>query len=112
MENTQTLETIAEVAIALAGFSGIVAVLGQRSSGKWSPTERVRLRLLLEVSLLAVFLSFLPSLMLRGTSPIAAWRISNGVCGLARLSPRSLAAVLTFMATAGLTVFVLRHVVA
>ena len=33
----------------------------------------------------------------------------HGVCGLARLSPRSLAAVLTFMATAGLTVFVLRH---
>ena len=33
----------------------------------------------------------------------------HGVCGLARLSPRSLAAVLTFMATAGLTVFALRH---
>lgn len=35
----------------------------------------------------------------------------HGVCGLARLSPRSLAAVLTFMATAGITVFVLRHVI-
>ncbi|PZX18936.1 hypothetical protein LX81_00630 [Palleronia aestuarii] len=33
----------------------------------------------------------------------------HGVCGLARLSPRSLVAVLTFMATAILTVFVLRH---
>ena len=33
----------------------------------------------------------------------------HGVCGLARLSRRSLAAVATFMATAGLTVFVLRH---
>lgn len=33
----------------------------------------------------------------------------HGVCGLARLSPRSLAATLTFMATAGLTVFVVRH---
>ena len=33
----------------------------------------------------------------------------HGVCGLARLSPRSLAAVLTFMATAAATVFVLRH---
>lgn len=36
----------------------------------------------------------------------------HGVCGLARLSPRSLAAVATFMITAGLTVFVVRHVVA
>lgn len=34
----------------------------------------------------------------------------HGVCGLARLSPRSLVAVLTFMATAGITVFVIRHV--
>ena len=33
----------------------------------------------------------------------------HGVCGLARLSRRSLAAVATFMVTAGLTVFVLRH---
>lgn len=35
----------------------------------------------------------------------------HGVCGLARLSPRSLVAVLTFMATAAATVFVARHIV-
>lgn len=35
----------------------------------------------------------------------------HGVCGLARLSPRSAVAVLTFMATAIATVFVARHVV-
>lgn len=34
----------------------------------------------------------------------------HGVCGLARLSPRSLAAVLVFMGVAGLTVFIRRHV--
>ncbi len=34
----------------------------------------------------------------------------HGVCGLARLSPRSLAATLTFMATAFVTVFLVRHV--
>ena len=33
----------------------------------------------------------------------------HGVCGMARLSPRSILATLTFMATAALTVFVLRH---
>jgi uncharacterized membrane protein YedE/YeeE len=33
----------------------------------------------------------------------------HGVCGLARLSPRSLAATLTFMLTGGLVVFALRH---
>lgn len=34
----------------------------------------------------------------------------HGICGLARLSPRSLVAVLTFMATAFVTVYVTRHV--
>jgi uncharacterized membrane protein YedE/YeeE len=34
----------------------------------------------------------------------------HGVCGMARLSPRSIAATLTFMASGALTVFVTRHV--
>ena len=34
----------------------------------------------------------------------------HGVCGMARLSPRSIAATLTFMAATGLTVYVVRHV--
>lgn len=33
----------------------------------------------------------------------------HGVCGLARFSPRSLAATLTFMGVAGLVVFATRH---
>lgn len=35
----------------------------------------------------------------------------HGVCGLARLSPRSLAATATFMTTAIVTVFMVRHAV-
>jgi len=34
----------------------------------------------------------------------------HGVCGMARLSPRSIAATLTFMLTTGITVYVIRHV--
>ena len=34
----------------------------------------------------------------------------HGICGLSRLSPRSAAAVATFMATAIATVFIVRHV--
>lgn len=34
----------------------------------------------------------------------------HGVCGMARLSPRSIAATLTFMATTAATVYVIRHV--
>ena len=35
----------------------------------------------------------------------------HGICGLARLSPRSLAATLAFMLTAFVTVYVTRHLV-
>lgn len=35
----------------------------------------------------------------------------HGVCGLGRLSQRSLVAVLTFLATAFITVYIVRHVV-
>ena len=35
----------------------------------------------------------------------------HGVCGMARLSPRSIAATLIFMATCFVTVFVVRHVI-
>ena len=36
----------------------------------------------------------------------------HGVCGLSRLSPRSLAATLTFMGAGFITVFVVRHLLA
>lgn len=35
----------------------------------------------------------------------------HGVCGLSRLSPRSLVATATFLATGAITVFVLQHLV-
>lgn len=33
----------------------------------------------------------------------------HGVCGMARLSPRSIAATVTFMVATGVTVFIIRH---
>lgn len=35
----------------------------------------------------------------------------HGVCGNARLSPRSLVATVTFMLSAGITVYVIRHLI-
>lgn len=35
----------------------------------------------------------------------------HGVCGMARLSPRSITATLTFMVTTAITVYVIRHLV-
>ncbi|MCQ0092339.1 YeeE/YedE family protein [Roseovarius sp. M141] len=46
-----------------------------------------------------------------GTALGSGCTSGHGVCGLARLSGRSLAAVITFMAFAAGTVFVLRHAI-
>lgn len=35
----------------------------------------------------------------------------HGVCGMSRLSPRSITATLTFMLAAGITVYIIRHVI-
>jgi uncharacterized membrane protein YedE/YeeE len=45
-----------------------------------------------------------------GTRMSAGCTSGHGVCGLGRLSARSLAAVLAFMLTGGIAVYVVRHV--
>lgn len=46
-----------------------------------------------------------------GTSYASGCTSGHGVCGLSRLSPRSLVATLTFMAAGFATVFVVRHLI-
>ena len=47
-----------------------------------------------------------------GTSEGSGCTSGHGVCGLSRLSPRSIVATLAFMATGFATVFVVRHWIA
>jgi uncharacterized protein len=59
----------------------------------------------------------LPGLIVAGLLVGAGTRIGrgctsgHGICGLARLSPRSFVAVATFMGAGMITVFVMRHVI-
>ena len=46
-----------------------------------------------------------------GTSYASGCTSGHGVCGLSRLSPRSLVATLAFMAAGMLTVFLVRHII-
>lgn len=45
-----------------------------------------------------------------GTTLGSGCTSGHGVCGISRLSARSIVATATFMATAGITVFLIRHV--
>jgi hypothetical protein len=87
MQSHDILQTIGEVAVALTGFSGVVAVLGHRGRGAWSSAELLQLRTLVEPSLVALFGSFLPgTIQLAFQSETLVWRLSNGALGLLGLA--------------------------
>jgi uncharacterized membrane protein YedE/YeeE len=114
----------------IAGISGILGGLLQGAT--WRVAAEWRWRAAFVVGLLAaplVWQGFAPLPALQVTaSPVvlivagllvgygtrlgSGCTSGHGVCGLSRLSLRSLAATLMFMATGALTVFVVRHVFA
>ena len=55
MTEESSLIVIAEVAAALAGFSGVAATFGRRQERPWSDEERERLANLLNHSGIALF---------------------------------------------------------
>ena len=63
-EFTELLIGIAEIAVALAGFSGVVVVFGSRNSGTWYPGDRLKLGFLIESSLTAAGFSLAALLVL------------------------------------------------
>lgn len=69
---------MAEVAVSLTGFTGIVVALGSRSHGTWTKLELLRLQMLLITSLAVLFFSLLP-LALTGLNftDRQMWVISN-----------------------------------
>ncbi len=72
------LFTVTEVGIALAGFSGVVAVLGRRGAGEWSAPDWLRFAMLLAFSFGAVVFSLLPTLVVGlGASQPFAWAFSS-----------------------------------
>jgi len=70
---------MAEVSVALAGFTGVVAAFGQRR-GHWTPIDTLRFRVMLFTSLSALVLSILPFAVHHlGAEPSATWTISSGL---------------------------------
>lgn len=87
MRSFEILQNISQVAVAFTGFTGIVAALGHRGSGRWSSTEVLQLRTLVEPSLIALFGSFIPgTLQLAIQDEVLMWRLSNGALALIGLA--------------------------
>ena len=79
MNATDLLTTLAQLGVALAGFSGIVVVLGARATGEWSSRERRLLSVLLAASGAVILWSLLPLLLLASQLPErSVWLLSSG----------------------------------
>ena len=61
-----TLHTIAQIAISLIGFTGIVIVFGDRAKRSWSSEENLSLFALLIPSLIVPICILLPNFFLHG----------------------------------------------
>ena len=79
MEPGEILSTAAQIAVALAGFAGVVVVFRRESVHDWSPIDKFRLRLLLTNSVLPLALSTVGLLLLSiKPEPPGIWRWSSG----------------------------------
>ncbi len=80
--NEQSLDTLANVAITLAGFSGVAVVFRLRGVRTWSPTELRFLWFLIGDSLLVLFFSLLPVPMaLANWSDDTVWTVCSSLLG-------------------------------
>jgi hypothetical protein len=79
MEPGEALSTAAQVAVALAGFAGVVVVFRTDSVHEWSLMDKFRLRLLLANSMLPLaFCMFALFLLTMNPPPVAIWRWCSG----------------------------------
>ncbi len=78
MNGSEALSAVAQLALGLAGFTGIVVVFG-RQPGRLRPVEVYRLANLLAISCEAMFLALLPfGLYYAGLQEESLWRFSSG----------------------------------
>ena len=86
MEPGEALATAAQIAVALAGFAGVVVAFRSKSLHDWSPKDKFRLWLLLGDALVPLFACLFGMLLLTiKPTPLSIWRWCSG-CALVLIS--------------------------
>jgi len=88
----EALGTVVQVAVALAGFTGVVAVFGTNPVHEWNQLNRLRLRLLLTMSSIPVALCLLSlDLLTTDIHETVIWRSISAIAACAFLAAGVLA---------------------
>jgi hypothetical protein len=82
VHSTATLTVIASIAVAIAGFSGVVVALTGKTTDSFGRAERLNLRILLQVSAFALLFSLVPLILHRALPPDLAWRVAMLLYGV------------------------------
>lgn len=83
MEGSEYLYTIAEVSIAVVGFSAVVVVFRRRGGEALSQAELELISFMIERGFAALFLSLLPMLLSHiGVPTAGVWTVSSGALAL------------------------------
>jgi hypothetical protein len=87
MEPGEALGIAAQIAVALAGFAGVVVVFRREAVHEWSDIDKLRLRLLLANSMLPLGLSMLGLVLVTiEPEPPGIWRWCSGILIVANVS--------------------------
>jgi hypothetical protein len=79
MEPGEALSTAAQIAVALAGFAGVVVVFRSSSIHDWAPMDKFRLLILLGNALLPLFSCLFGMLLLTiKPTPLSIWHWGSG----------------------------------
>jgi hypothetical protein len=79
MEPGEALSAAAQIAVALAGFSGVVVAFRSKSLHDWSPVDKFRLSNLLGSSLVTLFGCLFGMLLVTiKPTPLSIWRWCSG----------------------------------
>ncbi|MCP5349196.1 MAG: hypothetical protein R3F41_13900 [Gammaproteobacteria bacterium] len=82
LEHQEFLSTVSQIAVALVGFTGIVAAFRYRTD-LWSAEERTMFRTMLRAAVSALFLSLVPYLLsIYLTDSELMWRLSSGLIAI------------------------------
>jgi hypothetical protein len=76
----EALLTLAELALGLAGFTGVIVVFGRDPKAPWHAVDAFRVARMLSASFGGLFFSLLPEGMLAtGLSAVTTWRIGSAL---------------------------------
>lgn len=83
IEQQALLNEIAQLALAVVGFSGIVVVLGQRSVGSWSKADIGRMSVMMTTAFRTLFAALFPLVLIQfGLADAIVWGWSSGIVAL------------------------------